>query len=53
VSTELGHQLLRTPASTGSPEGVLTAVRRRGPRSAKKQKCRGLSEDVRETVNSG
>jgi hypothetical protein len=33
--------------------GRLTAVRRRGPGSAKKQKCRGLSENVRETVNSG
>jgi hypothetical protein len=53
VSIELGHQLLRIPAGTCSPEGVLTAVRRRGPGSAKKQKCRGLGEDVREIVNSG
>jgi hypothetical protein len=27
---ELWHQSLRIPAGIGSPEGVLTAVRRRG-----------------------
>jgi hypothetical protein len=53
VSTELGHKSLLTPAGTGSPEGVLTAIRRRGPRFAKKQKCKGLTENVRETMNSG
>jgi hypothetical protein len=33
--------------------GMLVTVRRRGPDAAKKQKCRGLSENVREIVNSG
>jgi hypothetical protein len=33
--------------------GVLTAVHCRGPGAVKKQKHRGLSGNVRETVNSG
>jgi hypothetical protein len=33
--------------------GVLTTVHRRGPRAVKKQKHRGLSGNVRETVNNG
>jgi hypothetical protein len=53
VSTELGHQSLRIPAGTGSSEGVLTAVHRRGLGVVKKQKYRGLSGNVREIMNSG
>jgi hypothetical protein len=48
VSTELGNQSLHIPAGKSSPEGTLTAVHRRGPRSAKKQKCRGLCVNVSE-----
>jgi hypothetical protein len=33
--------------------GMLVTVHRRGLGAAKKQKCRGLSENVREIVNSG
>jgi hypothetical protein len=48
VWTELEHQSLHIPAGTSSPEGALTTVHRRGPRSAKKQKCRGLCANVSE-----
>jgi hypothetical protein len=53
VSTELGHQSLHISAGTGSPESVLVAVHRRGLGAVKKQKYRGLSENVSETMNSG
>jgi hypothetical protein len=49
VSAELGLWSLIISAGTGSPKGALTVVRRRGPRSAKKQKCRGLWANVRDT----
>jgi hypothetical protein len=49
VSTELGHRSLRIAAGTSSPDGALTAVHRRGPRSVKKQKYGGLSVNVSET----
>jgi hypothetical protein len=39
-------------AGTGSPEGVLIGVHHWGPVAAKKQKCRGLTTNVSETVNS-
>jgi hypothetical protein len=52
VLAELGHRPLSILASTSSPEGVLVAIHRRGLSAVKKQKYRGLSENVREIVNS-
>jgi hypothetical protein len=49
VSVELGLWSLSISAGTGSLEGALTAVRHRGPGSAKKQKCMGLCANVRDT----
>jgi hypothetical protein len=53
VSAKLGIWSLSISAGTGSPEGVLTSVRYRGPVVAKKQKSEGLCANVKETVNSG
>jgi hypothetical protein len=52
VLAKFGHWPLSIPPSISSPEGVLVAVHRRGLGAVKKQKYRGLSENVREIVNS-
>jgi hypothetical protein len=52
VSAKLGLWSLSVSAGTGLPEGVLTSVHHRGLVTAKKKKCRGLTANVSETVNS-
>jgi hypothetical protein len=42
VSAELGLWSLSILAGMGSPKGVLTGIRHRGPVVAKKQKSEGL-----------
>jgi hypothetical protein len=48
VSAEIGLWSLSISVGTGSLEGTLTIVRRRGPGCAKKQKCRGLCANVKD-----
>jgi hypothetical protein len=53
-----GVSRVRAPAIACSGQykfagGMLVVVHCRGLGAAKKQKCRGLSENVRETENSG
>jgi hypothetical protein len=52
VSAKLGLWSLSISAGTGSPEDVLTGVHHQGPVAAKKQKCRGLTANVSDKVNS-
>ena len=52
MSAKLGLWSLSVLAGTGSPEGVLTGDRHRGPEFAKIRKKKGLGALVNETENS-